>query len=303
MATNLPDRRTEIQPPPKTGVRQTSSSSSSNPGRERPWTLINLPPFPAIALRVLNLLAKQDLGLKELTEQIQSDPVLASEILTMANSVLFGFRTEIRSILQATTLLGAQRVKGIAMTIAMKTYLTESFQIPALLACWRHNLACALVAEEIAKVSLIEKDFAYLAGLLHDIGRLALGMAKPLEYANLLSSVEDDATRFLAREREMFGIDHCEAGKRITEAWKLPKAFVDVASQHHAPRGTQFDIVALVNRSCQIADAIGFAAVNSSPSRRFGDVLRSFPERERRRFDPDPDQFAMNIAVKIHALE
>lgn len=248
-------------------------------------------------------MAREDLGLKELTQQIQADPVLASEILTMANSVLFGFRTEIRSILQATTLLGAQRVKGIAMTIAMKTYLTESFQIPALLASWRHNLACALVAEEIARVSLIEKDFAYLAGLLHDIGRLALGMMKPLEYADLLTSEVEDAVKFLNHEREMFGIDHCEAGKKLTETWKLPKAFIDAASQHHAPRSSQFDIVALVNRSCQIADAIGFSAINSAKPRRFEDILRTLPDRERKRFNPDPEQFAMNIAIKIHSLE
>lgn len=254
-------------------------------------------------MRVLDLLAKEDIGLKELTQQIQSDPVLASEILMMANSVLFGFRTEIRSILQATTLLGAQRVKGIAMTIAMKTYLTDSLQIPALLASWRHNLACALVAEEIARVSLIEKDFAYLAGLLHDIGRLALGMMKPIEYGNLLSSEETDPVSILDSEREMFGVDHCEAGRKMMESWKLPKAFLDVAAQHHAPKGSQFDIVALVNRSCMIADAIGFGAVYSAKPRRFKDIVATFPERERRRFSPDPEKFAMNIAVKIHSLE
>lgn len=279
----------------------TSKSVASQ--QEKPWALINLPPFPAVALRVLNLLSKEDLGLKELTQQIQADPALASEILTLSNSVLFGFRTEIRNILQATTLLGAQRVKGIALTIAMKTYLMESFQIPALLACWRHNLACALVAEQVAKASLVEKDFAYLAGLLHDVGRLALGMIKPNEYANLLTSENKDPGNILDREREMFGVDHCQAGKMLTEAWKLPKTFVEVASQHHAPQGSKFDVVGLVNRSCLLADAIGFAAASSAPSRSFADILLSLPERERKRFDPDPEQFAMNIAVKVHSFE
>lgn len=301
MPTNLSGRQTSIQQPLPPRAR--SSPSSVNAAQHRPLAVINLPPFPAIAMRVLELLAKEELGLKELTQQIQSDPVLSSEILTMANSVLFGFRTEIRSILQATTLLGAQRVKGIAMTIAMKTYLTDSLQIPALLASWRHNLACALVAEEIARISLIEKDFAYLAGLLHDIGRLALGMMKPIEYGNLLSSEDINPVSILASEREMFGVDHCEAGRKLMESWKLPKAFLDVAAQHHAPKGPQFDIVALVNRSCLIADAIGFGAVYSAKPRTFKEIITTFPERERKRFNPDPEQFAMNIAVKIHSLE
>lgn len=301
MPTNISGRQISLpQPPPR--VRPSSGGTATS-GAQRPLAVINLPPFPAIAMRVLDLLAKEEIGLKELTQQIQSDPVLASEILTMANSVLFGFRTEIRSILQATTLLGAQRVKGIAMTIAMKTYLTDSLQIPALLASWRHNLACALVAEEIARVSLIEKDFAYLAGLLHDIGRLALGMMKPLEYGNLLSSEEINPVSILDSEREMFGVDHCEAGRKMMESWKLPKAFLDVAAQHHTPKGTQFDIVALVNRSCMIADSLGFGAVYSAKPRRFKDIVATFPDRERKRFNPDPEHFAMNIAVKIHSLE
>lgn len=265
--------------------------------------LVSLPPFPAVAMRVLNLLAKEDLGLKELTQQIQADPVLSSEVLTMSNSVLFGFRTEIRSILQATTLLGAQRVKGIAMTIAMKTYLTESFQLPVVLACWRHNLACALVAEELARVSMIEKDFAYLAGLLHDIGRLALGMSKPREYGELLNSEHSGPVDILEREREMFGIDHCEAGRRLMNSWKLPQPFCDVAARHHAPQGTKFDIVALVNRSCLLADSIGFAAAASGRPRKFESVLATLPDRERKRFDPDRERFALNIAIKIHSME
>ncbi|MGH9326931.1 MAG: HDOD domain-containing protein [Terriglobia bacterium] len=271
--------------------------------QEKPWALINLPPFPAVALRVLDLLTKEDVGLRELTEQIQADPALSSEILTLSNSVLFGFRTEIRNILQATTLLGAQRVKGIALTVAMKTYLMKSFQVPALLASWRHNLACAFIAEQVARASLVEKDFAYLAGLLHDVGRLALGMIKPNEYANLLTSENKNSEEILDHERKMFGIDHCRAGKMLTEDWKLPKTFVDVVSQHHAPQGAKFDIVALVNRSCLLADAIGFAAVTWAKAPRFSDILLSLPERERKRFNPDPERFATDIAIKIHSLE
>lgn len=300
MPVNLSNRQSTPRPPAAAGrLRPDRDPLDQN---ELSF-LVSLPPFPAVAMRVLNLLAKEELGLKELTQQIQADPVLSSEILTMSNSVLFGFRTEIRSILQATTLLGAQRVKGIAMTIAMKTYLTESFQLPVVLACWRHNLACALVAEELARVSLIEKDFAYLAGLLHDIGRLALGMSKPHEYGELLNAEQREPVDILQREREMFGMDHCEAGRRLMKSWKLPQSFCDVAAHHHAPQGGKFDIVALVNRSCLLADSIGFAAAASARPRKFESVLATLPERERKRFDPDRERFALNIAIKIHSME
>jgi HD-like signal output (HDOD) protein len=272
--------------------------------KDRPWALIDLPPFPAVAMRILKLVARDDIGIKELTREIQSDVALSAEVLTLANSAFFGFRTEIKNILQATALLGAERVKAIALTIAMKAYLTESFQIPALLACWRHSLACALVAEDLAKASLVEKDFAYTAGLLHDVGRLALGMIKPLEYANLLCSAEEKPFNVLERERELFGMDHCMAGRWLTQAWKLPKVFTDVTAHHHDnPQSGKFDMVALIHRSCQMADALGFEAVRPVRPVTFPDILQSLPARERSRFQPEPEQLALSVATKITAME
>lgn len=272
--------------------------------KDKPWALIDLPPFPAVAMRILKLLARDDVGMKELTREIQADPSLSAEVLTLANSVLFGFRTEIRNILQAAALLGAERVKAIALTIAMKTYLMESFQIPALLACWRHSLACALLAEELAKASLIEKDFAYTAGLLHDVGRLALGMIKPIEYSNLLCSSQEKPFNALERERELFGMDHCQAGQWLTQAWKLPKVFIEVTAHHHkTPPDGKFDMVAVIHRSCQMADALGFDAVRPLRVLSFQEVLQSLPARERARFKPDPEKLTLSVAMKITAME
>jgi HD-like signal output (HDOD) protein len=281
-----------------------TTTSTRSQHKDKPWALIDLPPFPAVAMRVLKLVARDDVGIKELTREIQADVALSAEILTLANSVLFGFRTEIKNILQATALLGAERVKAIALTVAMKTYLTESFQLPALLACWRHSLACALVSEELAKASLIEKDFAYTAGLLHDVGRLALGMIKPIEYANLLASSEEQPFDVLERERELFGMDHCLAGRWLTQAWKLPKIFADVTAHHHDnPETGKFDMVALIHRSCQMADALGFEAVRPQHPLTFSEILLALPVRERGRFQPDPEQLALKVAMKITAVE
>lgn len=279
------------------------AEKSHNYNQERPWALINLPPFPGVALKVLQLLSteRDDMGLKELSTQIQADPALSCEILTIANSALFGFRTEVRTILQAAVLLGKERVKGIALTIAMKTYLTKSFQVPALFACWRHSLACALAAEEIAAAGMIERDFAYLAGLLHDVGRLALGMIKPVEYADLLATATSEEIR--KAERDLFGVDHCEAGRWLTEAWKLPKPFIDCAASHHTPPGARSDLVAVINRACRVADALGFDAVPSKTPQDFDQIIGSLPERDRRRFRHTAESLGLAIRAKIQSLE
>lgn len=271
-------------------------------GSERPWTLISLPPFPAIAMRVLQLVSRDDVGLKELSTVIQADPALTSELLTVANSPLFGLRREIKTVLQAAALLGTERVKALALTIGMKVYLTQSFQIPTLLACWRHSLATALVAEQFAAASLMEKDFAYLAGLLHDVGRLALGMIKPTEYADLLETPHPNAAEVLEAERALFQIDHCETGRRLTETWNLPSEIATVAAHHLDEPTGEFDIVALVHYACLMADALGFETVKLSNRPTFEQILEYLPQYERSRFRRDSQELTTDIAIRINSL-
>ena len=270
----------------------------------KPWALLSLPPFPAIALRVLQLLDRETVGIKELVELIRSDPVFCSNLLVMANSALFAFRSEIKSIQQATALLGLQRVKALALTVGIKVYLMDAVDIPAVLGSWRHSVACALVAEYLAKVSLLEKEIPYVAGMIHDIGRLAIALVNPQLYAEFLNEAEEAPFDVLQRERELFGIDHCEAGALLVKAWKLPQEFEDVARHHHGhPEPWKFDNLGLVRWSCLMADTLGFAAVRPKSPHTFQDLLECLPERERRRFSSDREQFALKIAMNINALE
>lgn len=281
------------------------TTATLRPGKTtgRPWALINLPPFPAVAMRVLQLIAKDDVGLKDLTDLIRADLALSSEILTLANSALFAFRCEIRSIQQAAVLLGLQRVKALAVTVGMRVYLTDLLEIPALLACWRHSLATALLAEEVAGLSLMDKDTAYTAGMIHDIGRLALAVIQPVPYANFLSSAPMTLADALQRERELFELDHCQAGRWLVEAWKLPKDFVDITSRHHMELNGKFDMFAVVRLSCALADTLGFSVIEPLDHPTFEELRQKLPDRERRRFGSDPNELALRIATKINSME
>jgi putative nucleotidyltransferase with HDIG domain len=235
---------------------------------------------------------------------IRTDIAFSSEILTLANSALFGFRTEITSILQATVLLGLERVKAIALTVGLRSYLTDSLQIPALLACWRHSLACALISEELATPNFVERDVAYVSGLMHDIGRLALTVVEPLKYSNLLLEAEEKPVNILERERELFGADHCEAGRWLAQQWNLPKDLVEVISRHHAPpKSNEFDMVALVRMACTLADCIGFSAAPPLRALKFQDILRGMPSSALKRFALDQQQLTFKVAMKINSVQ
>lgn len=267
---------------------------------------VDLPPFPAIAIRSLQLVSKSDTRLSELHDLICADPAFATEILRLANSPLYGIRTAITSTVQATMLLGFERVKGVALTIAMRSYIGDSLHVPVLRASWRHSLACAMVAEELVKVISqdIDKDAAYTNGLIHDIGRLGLAVLQPNLYNPLLQSVQDSSAAVMRCEHDLFGMDHCEAGRLMVTTWNLPEEFVAITSRHHEARTSEaFDPLALVAFSCRMADSLGFDFAICADCPPYEELLQELPDQARRQMTKERDRFAARIEEKIACIE
>src|SRR5207245_6126687 len=126
--------------------------------------------------------------LAELCDLIRPDPVFAAEILRIANSPLIAFSKEITSVMQASMLLGFRRLRRLVITVGLRLYMDKSFS-RAVQLCWRHSVATAVIAERIARWNSIDRDFAYTAGILHDIGRAALAAINPQIYADLIDRI------------------------------------------------------------------------------------------------------------------
>jgi putative nucleotidyltransferase with HDIG domain len=267
--------------------------------------LVDLPPFSAVAIRALQLVSKSDTRLSELHDLISADPALVTEILRLANSPLYGIRTPIRSSMQATLLLGFDRVKRITLTVAMRSYIGNSILVPIVRACWRHSLACAMVAEELASVILpdADKDAAYTGALLHDIGRLALAAMQPDRYSSLLQSTQESSAAIMQHERELFGIDHCKAGELMIAAWNLPEEFTDIIARHHEVSGSEsFNPLALVCLSCRMTDALGFEFIPRTDCPVYEELLRELRDHKRSSMASQPE-FARRIEEKMASIE
>lgn len=277
--------------------------TKSTAARAKPWALINLPPFPAVATRIMQLVSQDRSGLKELADVIRADVAFSAEILALANCPLFAIRTEINSVLQATVLLGLNRVKGIAMTVGLRAYLTDSVKMPVMLACWRHSLAVAILSEELASAAFMEREAAYMAGLLHDIGRLALGMIEPVKYSNLIAEMEASGGDVRAREKDLFGLDHCEAGRWMANQWKLPKHLAEVAFRHHDLPPEKFDVVSLVHYGCMLAESIGFGAVQLPNAPQFDQVVRMLPSAVAGGLKHSREEMTLRVATKINSMD
>ena len=204
-----------------------------------PWAHLRLPPFPQVAVRVLRLANDENVQLHQLCDLISSDPAFASEVLTVANSLLYAPRYPSTSILQAIAVLGANTLQGMCVMVGVRAYLGKAMSFPSMRKLWRHNLACAIIAERMAAAGFIDKDMAYTCGILHDVGRMALAVIQPKAYAALLEKHCGAAATILEAERELFGWDHCETGQQLVSDWKLPDDFEAVVAEHHAARRTR----------------------------------------------------------------
>ena len=285
-----------------TDAAGTSRAEEAAESLDLRWDPESIPPFPAIALKALQMMAGTDTSLIDLCNLIRPDLAFSAAILRMANSPLVAFSKNVTSIVQAATLLGFRRLRSVVITVGLKAYLQGSFT-PLMQACWHHSLACAILAERSAQRSSLDKDFAYTAGILHDIGRVALVTLMPKSYAHIIERGADGPQDLLQVERELCGIDHCLAGRSLVIAWNLPDAFLEITACHHESGTHPAGTASLIPPSCALADALGFTAVRCRSSRSYADILAEFPEPARKHFPADARELAVEIANEIKVIE
>jgi putative nucleotidyltransferase with HDIG domain len=280
---------------------ETPAASSQKPTQKKPWALDDLPPFPLVATRLLEVLSHDNAHITGVGRIIAAEPVFAGRVLQMANSPLFALQTQVKTISHAIVLLGLDRVKAITVTRALGDFVSPVLNTKALRACWQNSLACAFLSEKLARACKMDTDFAYVAGLLRDIGRLALLVKYPESYVNLLAVSGEQGFDLIATERELFDIDHCQAGAWMMAKMPFPPELCEVVAKHHNPPAGPFRMVHLVRIAGMLADTLGFAVLPEVPQPTFAEVLQELPESASMRFTPDPDQLKADIGSRIQA--
>jgi putative nucleotidyltransferase with HDIG domain len=231
-------------------------------GIKPPEGLCKLPQFRPVALKLLKLLCDDDISFSDVGKVVSSDPAFSAELLAMANSPLYATRCEISSLTRAIVVLGLERTRSVTYTVALQAFLTNVQVTPELQNSWRHSLASALIAEELAPAYGIPPDRGYTAGLLHDLGRLGLLKAYAQRYAAVLNGTYDSVTDVLDAERALFQVDHCQAGLWLTRSWGFPEEFQAITAHHHACRYTREEgALGVAGAACLLADTLGFQSV------------------------------------------
>jgi HD-like signal output (HDOD) protein len=283
-----------------TEVQKGQQSQRRPPTNAAPWALDKLPPFPLVASRLMQLLAKEDPDISEVGRMIAAEPVFATRVLQMANSPLFALTAQVKTLSHAIVVLGLARVKSITVTRALGDFVAPALSVRSLRVCWQNSLAGALLAEKLARACKMDPDVAYVAGLLRDIGRLALLVKYPDSYANLLAVSGEHAFDLMSTERELFDVDHCQAGEWLMGRMPFPPELTDVVVHHHdLPTGKTFRLLDLIRIADRMADALGFAVVTQAEPLKFGEVLEELPEAALSRVHFEEEELRAEIDTRI----
>lgn len=208
---------------------------------------LELPLLPGVAMELTSVAAKEDVDARTIADMLKRDPALSAHVLRIVNSPLYSPRAQIVSLQQAVARVGVGKIREIALVIACKTgvfkakgYEREIDDV------FKHSIACALFAQEIARSTRSNVEDAFLCGLLHDVGRPVLLQALLGLLQKARASAERPAVLALVTEL------HESAGSALAKAWSLPDTVVIALGKHHA---AQPELESIPVRIVSLADA------------------------------------------------
>lgn len=187
--------------------------------------------MPSVIVKVLNVMKKPTVSMKELGDIVMYDQSLTIKILALVNSAYYGFSQQISSISIALSLLGMVKVKNIIVAVAMKPMMSNAGDKEL----WKHSIRVAAGCEYLASLTkIMDPDEAFIAGFIHDIGKIVLHISDSKMY-NKVIALTEDGIDILDAEKKYFDSDHVKTGSLLARRWQLPILLANTISYHHNP--------------------------------------------------------------------
>lgn len=217
----------------------------------------DLPSLPQVVEQVIRITKDPESTARELNEVICQDQVLTARVLRLANSAYYGFARRITTVIEAIIILGFNTIRNLVLTASVHDLLSK--EVPGYQLgkgeLWYHSIACAMTARMLARqVGFPDSDQAYIAGLLHDLGKVVLSIYVKDTYREIIEKLQKEQISFSQAEQQILGFTHAEVGARIAEKWNFPPSLVEAIAYHHQPDSARVNpqLTAIIH----IADAI-----------------------------------------------
>ena len=221
-----------------------------------------LPALPKVVTDLLAALRRDDVAIDQLALTIAHDQALTAKTLRLANCPFYGVPGRVTSIRDAINILGVRSLASAMTAAAVAGSFAQThckgFDFGAY---WTHSIGTALCAQTVARSLRLDDNTAFTAGLLHDIGRLALASCFPLPYAAAIEWRAARDCQMLDAEKAVLGMDHAEVGARIARHWNFAPVVIEAIAGHHCPASDgQASLVDIVHVADNIAHALDLAA-------------------------------------------
>lgn len=225
--------------------------------------MVALPTLPLVASRLLESIADPEAATsEEIGAVIALDPALTARTLKLANSDFYGFPRKVGTVDLAVVVLGPDTIRDLVLSAAVFQTLDPTWK--TLTGLWRHSLACGVAARALAdRCRYRLESEAFAAGMLHDIGKVALRQTYPDRFEAAVALVREQGISMVVAERGVLGSDHTEVGGWLAERWGLPGDLVEAIACHHRPEQARLnpELTSLVH----IADWLAGQTGNSWP--------------------------------------
>lgn len=250
-----------------------------------------MPAFRGSVQRLLLLAADLDADSREIVQVIETDPLMTVKILKVINSPFYGLAQKISSVQRAVVHLGINTIKNLALSVAAIGVLPAKnqagFDTHAFLL---HSLTsaalCKLLAERLNVSPMHSSDY-FVAGLLHDFGKIVFAEFIPASYKQVLRAANEQGINLYQAELELLGIDHSQAGKMLAQHWGLADELIEAIDHHHSD-----------HLQTQLGDCL-FAANQISKKLRFGfagnTVIDELPPRAEAAFGMNLDELTADL--------
>lgn len=192
----------------------------------------DIPPMPNVAQQILRIIADPDTTTEKLQEAISADQALTTRILKIANSPFYGIPRSIRTLSTAIMILGYKMIRNLVLAAATKSINRRLGLIEVMM--WEHSIGASIASFLIAKeVRFPDPEEAFLAGLLHDIGKQILNNYDNEKYVHVIERAYNEGMTFYFAEKEILGFSHPEVGALVVKKWKLSEELESAIRYHH----------------------------------------------------------------------
>ncbi|THB63186.1 MAG: HDOD domain-containing protein [Desulfovibrio sp.] len=197
---------------------------------------VELSSFPKVYFRIREALDKPATTAETLAGLVEMDPGLAVRLLKLVNSPLYGFASQIDSISRAVAMVGVQELSTLALGVsAISVFQDVPPELIDMRTYWTHCVGCGVLARILGQQAGLPGESLFVAGLLHDIGRLLILKRLPLASAQALIYARENYLPHVEAEKDVLGFDHALVGGLLAEEWSLPEHLANAIRLHHEP--------------------------------------------------------------------